>query len=169
MRSSRESPGNTIPPIHFRKRHREIQKLIVHHEDVITYRAILHPLERKRDNDELILIAKGTEVGEHHVNDVVRAARRALQLEIRRALTDIETPSHVTPNLTQELSLVMGPVNLLAYMWLTFARVVSGDIKERRCAMCPEYFYLGSGPGLQRDDTITCSIACRKRKQRHER
>jgi hypothetical protein len=70
---------------------------------------------------------------------------------IRSALRDTKTPSCATPYLTGDLRLVY-PVNLLAYMWLTFARVVSGEIEERPCEMfdgCHKHIYVGSGPGLK--------------------
>ncbi len=97
--------------------------------------------------------------------------RRALQLEIHRALTDMKTPSFTTIGLTSELRVAVYPVNLLAYMWLTFARVVSGEIEERRCKMferCHGYVYVGRGPGLQRVDTTTCGAACRQKKKRQK-
>ena len=93
-------------------------------------------------------------------------ASRELRLEINHALRDTKTPSHTTSGLTLGLRLEIFPVNLLAYMWLTLARIASREIEERRCIMCPERFYVGSGFGLQRADTLTCSVACRKRKQR---
>ncbi len=96
--------------------------------------------------------------------DITKAARKALQLEIRDALTDTQTPSHSTPNLTPDLRLVMSPENLLSSMWLNFARVVSGEMEERRCVVCREYFY--AGPGFLRTDKRTCGAACRKRKSR---
>lgn len=94
-----------------------------------------------------------------------------LRLEIKRALTDTETPSCSTLTLTANMRLVVYPVNLLAYMWLTFARVVSGEIEERPCKMfetCHEYVYVGRGTGLQRADTDTCGSACRKQKSREK-
>lgn len=113
-----------------------------------------------------MVIAMGKDVAKYPASDITRAARRALQLEIKRALTDTETPSHATPYLTPELRLVTYPVNLLACMWLTFARVVWEEIGERRCLVCPDYFYVGSGPGLRRADRVTCSDACRQFKKR---
>lgn len=150
------------------KRRVELQRLIVRSKYAITYGAIHHSFENKVGDDEYVVIATGKDISAYPVRDIIRPARRALQLEIRRALTDTETPSHATPYLTPELRLVTYPVNLLADMWLTFARVVSGEIEERRCAVCPEHFYVGSGPGLRRADRVTCSDVCRKRKQRQE-
>jgi hypothetical protein len=98
-----------------------------------------------------------------------REQRRALQLEIHRALADADTPSLVTVGLTPELRLALYPANLLGYMWLTFARIVSGEIEERPCKMferCQGYIYVGQGLGLQRADTETCGPACRKKKSR---
>lgn len=157
--------------INDRARSEVLQRLIFRNKGGITYRLVHHPLEKRGngDNDSYKVIATARHVNEYPIGDLSRPAREALQLEVQDALTDTETPSHATGYLTRELRLLTWPVNLLAYMWLTFARVVSGEIEERRCAMCPEYFYVGSGPGLQRHDTITCSVACRKRKQRRER
>ena len=96
-----------------------------------------------------------------------RRGQRSLQLEIHHALTDTALPSHTAIGLTSELGLALHPVNLLAYMWLTFARVVSGEIEERPCmGNCSGYIYVGRGPGLKREDTVTCSDACRKWRER---
>jgi len=101
-----------------------------------------------------------------------QVARLALQSEIRRALTDTDTvmPRFTTADFAPEMTLVMRPANLLAFMWLSFARVVSGEIEERRCEMfrhCGNYVYIGRGPGLRRgDNSVTCSDKCRKRKSR---
>jgi len=148
------------------KRRLELQRIIGRSQSAITYRSIHHPLENKADDVEYLVIATGKDVSAYPSRDIIRPARRALQLEIRRALTDTETPSHATPYLTSDLRLVIYPVNLLADMWLTFARVVSGEIEERRCVVCPKHFYVGSGPRLCRADRVTCSDVCRKQKQR---
>jgi hypothetical protein len=96
-----------------------------------------------------------------------RRVQRALNLETHRALTDTALPSHTAIGLTPELGLALCPVNLLAYMWLAFARVVSGEIQERPCmGNCGGYIYVGRGPGLKREDSVTCSDACRKWKER---
>jgi hypothetical protein len=108
--------------------------------------------------------------------------RGALQREIHRALTDTKTPSHTEIGLTSKMQLAVIPVNLLAYMWLTFARVVSGDVEERRCERfedterfkgCHNYVYICADrrpalkqPGLKRDDTTSCSDKCRKQMER---
>lgn len=47
----------------------------------------------------------------------------------------------------------------------------SSALEERPCEMfagCHEYIYVGSGLGLQRDDTITCGAACRLKKKRQD-
>jgi hypothetical protein len=103
--------------------------------------------------------------------DAQRRGQQALRIEINRVLTDTVTPSHTTLALTPELGLARCPVNLLAYMWLCLARVVSGEIEERPCEMftsCGEYIYVGQGPGFQRNDTTTCSAACRQKKKRQD-
>jgi ureidoglycolate hydrolase len=152
------------------ERHGELKLFITRNKGAITYRRLHHPLERKEGNDSFVVIATGKKLAEYPLEDIIRPARKALQAEIQDALTDIEIPSHTTPCLLMpELRLVLRPVNLLAYMWLSFARVVSGEIEERPCEMftsCHEYIYVGSGPWLQRDDTTTCSAACRQKKKR---
>ena len=85
---------------------------------------------------------------------------------IRNPLRDTATPSCATPYITSDLKLILRPINLLAHMWLTFARVVSGEIEERACQVCGRQIYIGRGPGLNRVDKTTCSVKCRKRKER---
>ncbi len=134
------------------------------HPSVVTWRLAIERMGRAVELWDKI---KGSEASD----EVHWRSRRALQIEIHRALTDTKTPSHTALRFTPELRFALSPPNLLAYMWLTFARVVSGEIEERPCAMfeiCHEYIYVGSGPGLQRDDTTTCSAACRQRKKRRE-
>jgi hypothetical protein len=150
------------------ERHEELRRLIIRTKDGITYKAVHHPLERKLDNDSYMQIASGKELHLYTDGDLIPPARRALRLEINRALADTVTPSHAAPGLTLDLRLATYPVNLLADMWLTFARVVSGEIEERQCTVCPEYLYVGSGPGLRRADSVTCSAGCRQRKKRNE-
>jgi hypothetical protein len=151
------------------QKHKSLRRSIVRSKGLITYRAMHHPLEGKVDDDSYTVIAFEKDMARYPANDIIPAARRALQLEIRAALTDTVTPSHSTPDVTPELEIVVNPVNLLAYMWLTFVRVVSGEIEERLCDVCHEgRFYVGSGRGLHRGDKTTCGAACRKRKQRHE-
>jgi hypothetical protein len=99
--------------------------------------------------------------------------RAYLQSVIGDAMSDIKTPRVSTATLVEN-RFVLRPVNLLAFMWLSFARVVSGEIEERRCAgfdengqPCTNHVYIGKGPGLRRDDkNATCGYKCRKRKQR---
>jgi hypothetical protein len=148
--------------------HEELRALITRRDDAIVYRALVHPLERVHGNEIYKALAVGKGVSSYPARDICRMARRALQIEIESGLSDVATPSYAVPYVTLDLGLVMHPVNLLAYMWLTFARVVSGDIQERRCATtdCPEYVYTGSGPGLQRADAKTHSVSCRQRKKR---
>lgn len=104
-------------------------------------------------------------------DEAQRGARRTLQIEVHRALTDTATPSHTMLGLTPELTITPRPSNLLAYMWLTFARIVAGEIEERPCEMfetCGEYIYVGRGLGLKRDDAAVCGATCRKWKERHK-
>jgi len=157
------------------KRHKELRLLFIRIMGAIFYKMTVYKRtlddlggERYQRDWDLVPIAMGKDVAAYPARDITWPARRALQVVIQRALTDTETPSHATANLTRELRLVTAPVNLLADMWLTFARVVSGEIEERPCEICHRYIYVGSGPGLQRSDTITCSVACRKKKQRRE-
>lgn len=74
--------------------------------------------------------------------------------------------------LNQKLELFVHPVNLLAFMWLTLARLLSGEIVEQPCMGrskdCLGYIYTGVGPGLKKTGSVTCSIACRKWKERHK-
>jgi len=101
----------------------------------------------------------------------------AVRLEVReglywitdKALINGTTPSHALAHLDQNLKLFVQPMNLLAFMWFTLARLVAGEIEERPCEMfdiCGNYVYVGSGWGLQRGDTTTCGETCRKRKNR---
>ena len=53
-------------------------------------------------------------------------------------------------------------------MWLTLARLASGEIAEQKClAQCGEYIYTGVGPGLKKTGTTTYSDRCRKWKERN--
>jgi hypothetical protein len=69
------------------------------------------------------------------------------------------------------MELFVYPVNLLAFMWLTLARLLSGEIVEQPCMgeskNCIGYIYTGLGPGLKKTGTVTCSVACRQNKKRH--
>jgi hypothetical protein len=96
-----------------------------------------------------------------------RQARKELQIEIETALRDVTTPSCVRMRLNQDMELYLHPVNLLAFMWLTLARLASGEIAEQRCLGCSQYIYTGVGPGLKKTGTLTCSVVCRKWKERH--
>lgn len=97
-------------------------------------------------------------------------AHKDLQLEIESALKDVTTPRCSRVCLNQNLELFVYPVNLLAFMWLTLARLASGEIMEQPClGECGGYIYTGLGLGLKRAGTATCSPACRKWKERHNR
>jgi hypothetical protein len=147
------------------ERHKALQRLFTRGPNGIMYTGFDPGGKGSR------LIAKGCQVSEYPTRDIYRMARRALQLDIHAAISDTATPSHSTPSLTADLRPVMLPVNLLASMWLTFARVASGEIEERRCAAvgCSEFVYIGSGPGLQNAHTLTHSAACRQRESRRKR
>ena len=93
-------------------------------------------------------------------------ARKKLQIEIESALRDVKTPCCARALLNQKMELFVYPVNLLAFMWLTLARLASGDIVEQECLSCGEFIYTGIGPGLKKTGTTTCSDACRKSKER---
>lgn len=94
-----------------------------------------------------------------------------LRARIESALKDTTTPSFTRVCLNQKMELFAHPVNLLAFMWLTLARLVSGEIVEQPCVgksrCCLGYVYTGLGNGLKKTGTLTCSIACRKWKERH--
>jgi hypothetical protein len=101
-------------------------------------------------------------------------AREELQIEIESALRDTTTPSYTRVYLDQKLELFVHLVNPLAFMWLTLGRLVSGEIVEQPCMgkrsrPCLGYIYTGLGHGLNKTGTLTCSIACRKWKERHTR
>jgi hypothetical protein len=151
-------------------KHEDLKRLFTRPKGAILYWQKHHPLERKSDNTTCPALAMNKDVAKYPVGEIVPLARKALHVEIQEALTDIETPSHATACLVlPEMQMVLRPVNLLAYMWLCFARVVSGEIEERRCEMfarCGEYIYVGTGSGLQRSDATTCSAACRQEKKR---
>lgn len=99
-------------------------------------------------------------------------AREQLQIEIESALRDLKTPCCARMCLNQNMELFVYPVNLLGFMWLTLARLASGEIAEQPCLGgsdgCLGYIYTGIGPGLKKTGTITCSVACRKWRERHD-
>ncbi|HEX4039134.1 MAG TPA: hypothetical protein VHX37_13840 [Acidobacteriaceae bacterium] len=111
-----------------------------------------------------------------------RQAREQLQIEIESALSldlilkvlNTEVPlRRVSPGwarvrLNKKLELFVEPVNLLAFMWLTLARLASGEIAEQPCmGSCGRYIYTGQGVGLKKTGTVTCGPACRKWKERN--
>lgn len=96
-------------------------------------------------------------------------AEKEMHAAIARAIQDRTTPCCTIVRLNAQHELIACPVNLLAFMWMTLARLASGEIKERPCEKfddCGDYIYVGRGPGMQRDDTTTCSAACRQKKKR---
>ena len=60
-------------------------------------------------------------------------AQEDLQLQIESALRDMTTPSCARACLNQKLELLVYSTNLLAFMWLTLARLLSGEIVEQPC------------------------------------
>lgn len=97
-------------------------------------------------------------------------AKAKLQTAIASAIQDRTMPRCTIMYLNPQHELIATPVNLLAFMWLTLARLASGEIAEQPCLgkskMCVGYLYTGIGPGLMKTGTTTCSIACRKEKSR---
>lgn len=165
------------------EKHWELEELFTRPKGAILYWQMHHHLELSPDKKTrpaqregevggvvttCPAIVTGKDVTKYPVGEVIPLARKALQYEIQSAFIDTETPSHTTPCIvTPDFWLALRPTNLLAFMWLSFARVVTGEIEERRCEMfksCQSYIYIG--PGLQRNDATTCSAACRQEKKR---
>jgi hypothetical protein len=100
-------------------------------------------------------------------------ARKQLQIEIESALRDVKTPSCARVLLNQNMELFVCPVNLLAFMWLTLARLLSGQIGEQECSgnrnseSCLGFIYTGSG--LRKTGIMACGPACRKWTERHKK
>jgi hypothetical protein len=98
--------------------------------------------------------------------DVVLPAKYALHYEINARLADPE--SRAVPQLAwtpdNHQRLIFRPSDLLAAMWLQFAKAVTGEYQLKKCAACANYFQVG--PGARRADATTCSDACRQRKRR---
>jgi hypothetical protein len=59
-----------------------------------------------------------------------------------------------------KLSFIFIPTNLNQFLWLQFARYVSGDTKLLRCEKCSSPFLVGTGTG-RRDTAKFCSNACK--------
>jgi hypothetical protein len=58
------------------------------------------------------------------------------------------------------------PTNLLAALYLQFARTVAESKKHRCCQVCGKWYEVT--PGVNRADRLTCSAACRQRAHRHK-
>lgn len=132
----------------------ELRKIIVRSRNEICY-------VRGRTN---VTLARG-ELSRFDPRDVLLPARAALRWEINRRLSDTETPTLVIPRLTWtedfHQRIVFQPCNLLAEMWLQFARVTTEEFRLQYCAAgCGKYFQVG--PGAVRVHTKTCSPRCRQ-------
>jgi len=60
------------------------------------------------------------------------------------------------------------PSNLLAAMWLQFARTIEGNKEHAQCEECRTWFEIGAGEGSRRDARF-CGSACRARAWRKNR
>ncbi|MGD1023193.1 MAG: hypothetical protein ABR880_10460 [Candidatus Sulfotelmatobacter sp.] len=132
----------------------ELSKIIVRMEKEICY---------VRDGTNVTL-ARG-ELSRFDPRDVLLPARCALQWEINRRLADTDTPTLTVPRLSltpdNHQRIVFQPCNLLAAMWMEFARVTTGESRLQLCAGgCGKYFQVGRG--AQRAHTKTCSPRCRQ-------
>jgi hypothetical protein len=99
--------------------------------------------------------------------DVLLPARYVLQRQINQHLAEprigLSVPTLAwTPDLKERITIT--PPNLLAGMWLQFARAVTGKYLLKRCQGCGNYFQ--AGPGGMRSDAKTCSNTCRQRRAR---
>jgi hypothetical protein len=116
-------------------------------------------------------------------DDVIRPAMYALQNEINRRIADNTSPTYVAivPRLAwcpgprveriakpdHHQRMFFQPTNLLAAMWLQFARAVVEEYQLRVCEGCGEYFQIGKG--ARRMHAQTCSSRCRQRLSRSRR
>jgi hypothetical protein len=115
--------------------------------------------------------------------DVVRPAMYLLQAEINNRIANPSSESFLSiiPRLVwcpgpriegvvkpdHHQRLIFEPTNLLAAIWLQFARAVTEGYQLQTCAGCGEYFQVGKG--ARRSHTKTCSAKCRKRVSRKNR
>jgi len=115
--------------------------------------------------------------------DVVMPARYLLQGQINRRIADISSSDHlaIVPLLVwcpgpridglakpdHHQRIIFEPTNLLAAMWLQFARAVTEEYQLQMCEGCGEYFQIGKG--ARRSHTKTCSSRCRQRASRNKR
>ena len=117
------------------------------------------------------------------VNEILKPAMYLLQKKINERIADDTTSAHVAivpclvwcpgpridgvakPDHHQRI--VFQPTNLLAAMWLQFAKAVTDEYQLRVCEGCGEYFQIGKG--ARRIHAQTCSDRCRQRLSRRRR
>jgi len=111
--------------------------------------------------------------GRFKKGDLLLPAKYALQNEINRTIADpgmatvprlVWAREYLSDHIERERSrIVFTPPNLLAALWLQFARAISNlSCKVKECKGCHGYFLAGPGTG-RRDDAETCKNACRQR------
>jgi hypothetical protein len=90
-------------------------------------------------------------------------ARLVIQRTINQKLEGVVSPQLLWADSShQRLSLYQRPHNLLAAMWLQFARALDGDRTLVRCQACRNYFEVDSPDGGRKDKQF-CGSACRAR------
>lgn len=115
--------------------------------------------------------------------DVLKPALYLLQKEINARIADDTSAAHlaIVPRLVwcpgprvEEIArpdhhqrIVFRPTNLLAAIWLQFARAVTEEYQPRVCEGCGEYFQIGKG--ARRMHAQTCGSRCRQRVSRMRR
>jgi hypothetical protein len=113
--------------------------------------------------------------------DVIQPAMYLLQAEINKRIAEASNSDYlaIVPRLVwcsgpringiakpdHHQRLVFQPTNLLAAIWLQFARAVTSGYQLKVCEGCGEYFQVGKG--ARRVHTKTCSVKCRKRASRN--
>jgi hypothetical protein len=101
-------------------------------------------------------------------NDVIAAARSVLTNRINEVLVGTIDAGLIASPRGGRPSLHMVPKDLLAGLWLQFARAVAGGKEYSRCEQCGSWFEISSPEG-GRVDKRYCSTACRARKWRAQR
>ena len=115
--------------------------------------------------------------------DVLKPAMYLLQREINRRIAEADNSGYVpiVPRLVwcpgprkegiarpdHHQRIIFHPTNLLAAMWLQFARAITEEYRLQICEGCGEYFQIGKG--ARRIHTQTCSDRCRQRLSRRLR
>lgn len=115
--------------------------------------------------------------------DVIKPAMYLVQAEINKRIADPSNSGYlaIMPRLVwcpgpridgatkpdHHQRIIFEPANLLAAMWLQFARAVTGGYQLRTCDGCGESFQVGKG--ARRAHTRTCSDKCRKHVSRENR